>query len=93
MIIALKHDNSTLIGIYENLLDFCYSNFNFEITTQREIKTTSKHFQNYMKKEILSTISYSKKYTKEEMIINYAKNQFKNDIKRYGIEIFKIEPL
>lgn len=93
MIIALKHDNSTLIGIYGDLLDFYYSDFKFEITPHREIKTTSKHFEGYMIKEIVSTISYSKEYKKEEMIKYYIGNYFKNDIKRYGIKIFKSEEL
>ena len=91
MIIALKHNNTTIIGIYENLLDFAFSNFTFEILETKQIKITSKHFNNYKETEIISKVSYSKEYSNQETIKDYVINFLKKDIKRYGIKIFKIE--
>jgi hypothetical protein len=91
MKIALKHDNTTIIGIYENLLDFAYSDFIFEILETKQIKITNKHFNNYKETEIISKVSYSKEYSNQETIKDYVINFLKKDIKRYGIKIFKIE--
>jgi hypothetical protein len=93
MITAFKHDNSTIIGIYENLLDFAYSNFTFEILETKQIKITSKHFNNYEETEIISKVSYSKEYSNQEAIKDYIINFLKKDIKRYDIRIFKIEEI
>lgn len=85
MVIALKNDNTTLIGCYENVVDFAFSNFNFEILETRQIKVTSKHFDSYVKKEVISTVSYSEDFSKEEMLEDYFRNYFSKDIKSYGI--------
>lgn len=90
MTIALKHNNTTIIGIYENKLDFAYSNFNFTYN-EGYIKVKSKLFDCYKEKEIISTISFSKEYTEEEAINGYIRYSLKSDIKRYGINLYKLE--
>lgn len=89
MIIALKHDNSTLIGVYENLQDFADSNFELLLNENREIEVRSRHFDMYVNKKIISAITYGKDYTDIEAVYHYVSDQFIHDIKRYGISVFK----
>ncbi len=87
MVIALKHNDTIIIGCYENLMDFILSNFTYEFTENRHVKVKSKHFNSYIKKEIISNVSYGKDYTKEEAVRDYFKNYFSDQLKAYDINI------
>jgi hypothetical protein len=93
MIILLNHDNTTVIGVYDNLLEAVLNNFTLEFTSSRQLKTTSKLFDSYINKNIISTFSYADTYTKEEAIRHYTENSLKRDIKRYGINIYQINEI
>ncbi len=92
MIIALNDFGiNTVIGIYENLYDFAFSNFQFELTETRNVKVSSYIFKSYKQTEIISPVSYTTEYSEQEAIQDYIKCYFLNHIKPYSIKVYKIE--
>ena len=94
MIIALKHNNTTLIGIYDSIAEFVESNFKVTIDKNGVVKIKSKHFENYLIKEITSGISYNlEEYTIEEALKDYSRVLLPKQVKKYGIKIYKVEQI
>ena len=94
----LSLDGNFRSGQYSTLNNLIDSNFSFNITEENKINVESYLFKSYINKSYTSNNSYyigedNKDFTPEEAISDYRKHYFLNDIKKYGIEIYKIEKL